>query len=125
MNGMPQQIAVRKIRALSLDVLGEVIGLSPCYFDNCTARDARRHHKCKCCKPHAYEYPWHSPWAHECWTAGTAQRGTGLRAIIFAPIGGATFVSPRFYRGGLCNPVRGKENTEAQRRGAIIQPPRC
>ena len=39
------------------------------------------------------------PWAHECWTAGAAQRGIGLRAIIFAPLDGAKFMSPRFYRG--------------------------
>ena len=43
--------------------------------------------------------PTAQPWAHECWTAGAVQKGTGLRAIIFAPLDGAKFMSPRFYRG--------------------------
>ena len=43
--------------------------------------------------------PTAQPWAHECWTAGAAQKGIGLRAIIFAPLDGAKFMSPRFYRG--------------------------
>ena len=43
--------------------------------------------------------PTAQPWAHECWTAGAAQRGILLRVVQFAPLDGATFMSPRFYRG--------------------------
>jgi hypothetical protein len=52
------------------------------------------------------EFPMAAPWAHECWTAEAAQRGTGLRAIIFAPVRGAKFVSPWFYRGKMSDTVR-------------------
>ncbi|MGO9737326.1 MAG: hypothetical protein ACLPVO_07830 [Desulfomonilaceae bacterium] len=61
-----------------------------------TGRDARRHRE----KSTIQNTPMAQPWAHECWTAEAAQRGTYSRAIIFAP-SGATFVSPWFYRGNI------------------------
>ncbi|MHB8204727.1 MAG: hypothetical protein ACYDHG_13610 [Desulfomonilaceae bacterium] len=61
--------------------------------------------------PMAQEVYGHKP-LRECWTAEAAQRGIYSRVIQFAP-SGATFVSPRFYRG---------ENTDLARRYNAIPP---
>ena len=59
-NGAAQQIAVRTISALSLDVLGEVIGMGPCciYFELYVYNGWRLKYRIiRCCDANTGEYP--------------------------------------------------------------------